>query len=205
MEQPRKVIKIADLDATTLLGTEVEADISPDLPRRQWLYAWLLNPNIPGNHQKSVDKWIAILIVLNLFAMVLEHVPAIFEPYKNWFHAFDAFSVGVFVIEYLTRFYLAPEDEEFKAKGNPRLSYMASPFAIIDLLAILPYLLQAFVPVDLRALRFLRLLRISAIVDGCFSLIVHGETASARKRWEGAQAPGWNVAQSSTISLKRAV
>ena len=47
--------------------------------------------------------------------------------------------------------------------------------------------------------------RISAIVDGCFSLIVHGETASARKRWEGAQAPGWNVAQSSTISLKRAV
>ena len=163
MEQPRKVIKIADLDATTLLGTEVEADISPDLPRRQWLYAWLLNPNIPGNHQKSVDKWIAILIVLNLFAMVLEHVPAIFEPYKNWFHAFDVFSVVVFVIEYLTRFYLAPEDEEFKAKGNPRLSYMASPFAIIDLLAILPFLLQAFVPVDLRALRFLRLLRILKI------------------------------------------
>ena len=163
MEQPRKVIKIADLDATSLLGTEVEADISPDLPRRQWLYAWLLNPNIPGNHQKSVDKWIAILIVLNLFAMVLEHVPAIFEPYKNWFHAFDVFSVGVFVIEYLTRFYLAPEDEEFKAKGNPRLSYMASPFAVIDLLAILPFLLQAFVPVDMRALRFLRLLRILKI------------------------------------------
>jgi hypothetical protein len=50
-----------------------------------------------------------------------------------------------------------------------------------------------------------RLVRISAIVDGCFSLIVHGETASARMRWSGAQAPGWNVAQSSTISLKRAV
>ena len=163
MEQPRKSIKIADLDATTLLGTDVEADISPDLPRRQWLYAWLLNPNIPGNHQKSVDKWIAILIVLNLFTMVLEQIPAIFEPYKNWFHAFDVFSVVVFVIEYLTRFYLAPEDEEFKAKGNPRLSYMASPFAIIDLLAILPFLLQAFVPVDLRALRFLRLLRILKI------------------------------------------
>lgn len=163
MEQPRKAIKIDDLDASTLLGTNVEADISPDLPRRQWLYAWLLNPNIPGNHQKSVDKWIAILIVVNLFTMVLEQIPAIFEPYKNWFHAFDVFSVVVFVIEYLTRFYLAPEDEEFKAKGNPRLSYIASPFAIIDLLAILPFLLQAFVPVDLRALRFLRLLRILKI------------------------------------------
>ena len=163
MEQPRKAIKIADLDAATLLGAEVEADISPDLPRRQWLYAWLLNPNIPGNFQKSVDKWIAILIIANLFSMVLEQVPAIFEPYKNWFHAFDVFSIVVFVIEYLTRFYLAPEDEEFKAKGNPRLSYMASPFAVIDLLALLPFLLQAFVPVDLRALRFLRLLRILKI------------------------------------------
>jgi len=163
MEQPRKAIKIADLDAAHLIGAEVEADISPDLPRRQWLYAWLLNPNIPGNYQKSVDKWIAILIIANLFTMVLEQVPAIFEPYKNWFHAFDVFSIIVFVIEYLTRFYLAPEDEEFKAKGNPRLAYMASPFAIIDLLAILPFFLQAFVPVDLRALRFLRLLRILKI------------------------------------------
>jgi len=163
MEEPRKAIKIADLDAAALLGAEVEADISPDLPRRQWLYAWLLNPNIPGNYQKSLDKWIAILIIANLFSMVLEQVPAIFEPYQAWFYAFDVFSIVVFVIEYLTRFYLAPEDEEFKAKGNPRLSYMASPFAIIDLLAIVPFFLQAFVPVDLRALRFLRLLRILKI------------------------------------------
>ena len=163
MEEPRKAIRIADLDAAALLGAEVEADISPDLPRRQWLYAWLLNPNIPGNYQKSVDKWIAILIIANLFSMVLEQVPAIFEPYQAWFHAFDVFSIVVFVIEYITRFYLAPEDEEFKAKGNPRLSYMASPFAIIDLLAIVPFFLQAFVPVDLRALRFLRLLRILKI------------------------------------------
>ena len=160
MEEPRKAIQIADLDAAALLGAEVEADISPDLPRRQWLYAWLLDPNVPGNYQKSVDKWIAILIIANLFSMVLEQVPAIFEPYQAWFHAFDVFSIVVFVIEYLTRFYLAPEDEEFKAKGNPRLSYMASPFAIIDLLAIAPFYLQAFLPVDLRVLRALRLLRI---------------------------------------------
>jgi hypothetical protein len=45
-------------------------------------------------------------------------------------------------------------------------------------------------------------LRISAIVDACFSLIVDGETASSRARRGVAQAPGLNVAQSSTISLK---
>ena len=45
--------------------------------------------------------------------------------------------------------------------------------------------------------------RISAIVDARFSLIVDGETASSRVRRGGAQAPGRNVAQPSTISLKR--
>ena len=47
-------------------------------------------------------------------------------------------------------------------------------------------------------------LRISVIVDGCFSLIVDGETAASKGRWGSAQALGLNVAQSSTISLKRA-
>ncbi len=46
-------------------------------------------------------------------------------------------------------------------------------------------------------------LRISAIVDAHFSLIVDGETASQRTRRGGAQALALNVAQSSTISLKR--
>jgi len=45
-------------------------------------------------------------------------------------------------------------------------------------------------------------LRISAIVDARFSLIVDGETASRRTRRGGAQALGLNVVQSSTISLK---
>ncbi len=152
--------RIIDLDAKTLMGADVEADISPDLPRRQWLYAWLLDPNIEGNYQKFLDKWIGLLIVANLFTLVFEHVPAIYEPYKHWFHIFDVFSVTVFVIEYLTRLYLAPEDEEFKKGKFPRFAYIFSPFAIIDFLAVAPFFLQAFIPVDLRALRTLRLLRI---------------------------------------------
>ena len=42
-----------------------QVNISIDLPFRQWLYAWLLDPKIEGNHQKSLDKWIVILIVAN--------------------------------------------------------------------------------------------------------------------------------------------
>ena len=153
-------ISIKDLDVTHILVAETEANISSDLPMRKWLHAWLLDPHIPGNLQKGFDRWIGILIVVNLFALVFEHVPAVYEANKQWFHYFDIFSVGVFTFEYLLRLYLAPEDEEFKNKSNPRARYVSSPFAIIDFLAVAPFYLQAFIPIDLRVLRFLRLLRI---------------------------------------------
>ena len=137
-----------------------QVNISSDLPFRKWLYSWLLDPHIEGNYQKSIDKWIVILIVGNLFALVFEQIPAIFNAYEKWFHFFDIFSVVVFTIEYLLRFYLAPEDEEFKKRKYARGSYVVSPFALIDLIAILPFFLQAFISVDLRYLRSLRLLRI---------------------------------------------
>jgi voltage-gated potassium channel Kch len=151
-------MQINDLEAQLI--TDHEAHISSDLPFREWLYAWLLNPNIEGNYQKTIDRWIAILIVANLFVLIFEHVPAINALYSTWFHYFDVASVVIFSIEYLVRFYLAPEDEEFKKHRFARAKYATSPFAIIDLIAILPFFLQAFISIDLRYLRFLRLLRI---------------------------------------------
>ncbi|MFY8053982.1 MAG: ion transporter, partial [Limnohabitans sp.] len=151
---------LKDLDVEALLGKEQEADIPRDLPMRKWLYSWLLDPNIPGNFQKAMDKWVSYLIIANLFSLMFEHVPAVFEPNKHWFEWFDIFSVAVFTIEYLLRLYLAPEDEEFKNRKNARLAFVRSPFAIIDFLAVAPFYLQSFIPIDLRILRFLRLLRI---------------------------------------------
>ena len=151
-------MQINDLEAQLI--TDHEAHISSNLPFREWLYCWLLNPNIEGNYQKTIDRWIAILIVANLFVLIFEHVPAINALYSTWFHYFDVASVVIFTIEYLVRFYLAPEDEEFKKHRFARAKYATSPFAIIDLVAILPFFLQAFISIDLRYLRFLRLLRI---------------------------------------------
>ena len=151
---------IKDLDIHAILGEEEEAQIDSNLPFRKWLYSWLLDPNIPGNYHKTIDKWISILIIANLFSLVFEHVPAVFEPHKTWFEFFDIFSVAVFTIEYLVRFYLAPEEEEFKDKKMARFAFVSSPLAIIDFLAVAPFYLKSFIPIDLRVLRFLRLLRI---------------------------------------------
>jgi voltage-gated potassium channel len=155
-----KTIYLKDLNVASLLGKHEEAHIPSDLPMRKWLFSWLLDTNIPGNMQKSVDKWLGILIVANLFSLLFEQVPAVFEPNKQWFHIFDIFSVAVFTVEYLLRLYMAPEDPEFNKKKFARLGFVSSPFAIIDFLAVAPFYLQAFLPVDLRVLRALRLLRI---------------------------------------------
>gem|GEM_PF-5527852 len=50
------------------------------VPLRRWMYRWLLDPETDGNHQAAVDRFIALLIVANLAALVFEHVPAIYGP-----------------------------------------------------------------------------------------------------------------------------
>ena len=142
-------------------NTEIaQTVVSDKLPLRKWLYSWLLDPAIEGNYHKTIENFIALLIVGNLFALLLEQVPGIVEPNRQLFHWFDVISVAVFTIEYLARWYLAPEDSEFSKARLPRLKYFFSPFALIDLAAIAPFYLAAIINVDLRVLRALRLLRI---------------------------------------------
>lgn len=156
-----KTIYLKDIDAQALLHEDnAEISIPKGLPFRKMLYSWLLDPNIKGNYQKTVDNSIALLILLNLLALLFEHVPRIYEPYQFWFHYFDIFSVVVFTVEYVFRFYFAVEDAEFKSSRFPRFTYVKSPFALIDLIAIAPFYLQFFIAIDLRVLRILRLLRI---------------------------------------------
>ena len=193
--EEKTYVSIDDLDVKSIIGTDIEANISNDLPLRKWLYAWLLDPTIEGNYQKFFDKWISILIVFNLFALLFEQVPAIFEPYQHWFHYFDLFSVAVFTLEYLLRFYMAPEDPDFAAKRNARTSYIFSPFAIIDLLAIAPFYLKYLgIPLDLRALRFLRLLRIlklfRIIVPAYQAFVKANEGRTLRQKIHALVFPG---------------
>jgi len=180
-------------DAPEIHGYNRHADISQGLPVRKWIYSWLLDPNIPGNYQKDIDRWIAILIVSNLFVLLFEHIPSIYEPNKSLFHAFDIFSVAIFTVEYFLRFYLAPEDHEFKGKGYAHLRYVSSPFAIIDFLAVAPFYLQAFIPVDLRMLRFLRLLRIlklfRVLIPAVKGFVIANRGRSFRKKMHALVFP----------------
>ena len=101
-------------------------------------------------------------------SLIAENIPVIFEPYKQAFHFFELFSLGAFTVEYVLRWYVAPEDPEFSQSGLPRFAFMRSGYALIDLAAILPFYLSMFalIAIDLRMMRALRLLRLAKLF-GC--------------------------------------
>ena len=124
------------------------------------MYSFLLDPEVKGNLQGPIESFIALLILLNVGLMLLETIPQIYEPYAKLFHGIDTVSIYIFTLEYVVRFALSPYQRDLAGKRFPRLSYAASPFAVIDLLSILPFYLSAFIALDLRVLRVLRLLRL---------------------------------------------
>src|SRR5688572_26319993 len=109
------------------------------------------------------DVSLAVLIVLNVAAVMLETVASLEQRYHHVFTAFEIFSVVVFTIEYLLRLWACTVEPEFAHPVWGRLRYATRPMAIIDLLAILPSLLP-FVWVDLRFIRVLRLMRLLRVL-----------------------------------------
>ena len=110
---------------------------------------------------KIFDAFIVTLILLNIAAFMAETVKSIHEQYGAGLWAFEVFSVGVFTLEYLARLWTAVE-VPFLAKLSPwqaRLRLARRGGLIIDLLAILPFYLAMILPIDLRILRVLRLIR----------------------------------------------
>lgn len=123
----------------------------------------LLHPEIVGDSRwdKVINSFIIILIILNVTAVMLETVPSFHDSRgeQQFFHYFDLFSVIIFTIEYVLRVWSSNHEEKYKHPITGRIKYMLSAGALIDLLAILPFYLHAFVAFDLRMLRILRLLR----------------------------------------------
>lgn len=127
----------------------------------------LLNLTIPGDrHRVLFDFLLVALIAANVLAVMLESMDNVFQRYREFFHAFELFSVVIFSAEYACRLWVAPERRRLQVRRLSalmcRLTWARSASAIIDLLAFAPfYLIQMglFGGLDLRFLRALRLLR----------------------------------------------
>jgi len=114
--------------------------------------------------ERNLNIYLMGLIFLNVLAVILETEEALFLRYRSYFHWFEVISVVIFSLEYLLRLWSWTENKKYKQPFLGRIKYTFTPMALIDLLAILPFYLPMFIPVDLRFLRALRLFRIFRIL-----------------------------------------
>ncbi|MBQ8088512.1 MAG: ion transporter [Clostridia bacterium] len=106
---------------------------------------------------RAFDLTIMALIVLSVTAIVLQSFENLALRFANWFTAFECVTVAVFTLEYAARIWTA--DLLYPNAEHPRLKYILSPMALVDLCAILPFYLP-FLGFDMRFLRLVRLFRL---------------------------------------------
>ncbi len=128
--------------------------------RRERVYELLERPSRADRLSTAIEMGLVLLIVANVAAVALETVREIDARWHDAFRVFDAISVAVFTVEYALRLWASPEREPKRPAGAARLRYAVTPIALVDLAAILPFYLSLVFPIDLAALRVLRLLRV---------------------------------------------
>ncbi|MDZ4064197.1 MAG: ion transporter [Coriobacteriia bacterium] len=120
----------------------------------------------PDDHSRIIDWYdisLAILIVLNVIAVVLESVDSIGVPLATYFTAFEIFSVAIFTLEYVLKLWACTADPRYSRPLVGRLHYVITPMVVIDLAAFAPFYMW-FLPLDLRFLRVMRLFRLLRVL-----------------------------------------
>ncbi|HET7289235.1 MAG TPA: ion transporter [Thermodesulfobacteriota bacterium] len=122
------------------------------------------------------------LIVLNVIAVILETVDSIEARFGAFFNVFNDVSIVIFTVEYLLRLWTCTVDERYRHPVTGRIKYIFSAFALVDLIAILPFYLPFVTTVDLRFLRVLRLLTLLKMTRYADEFKLFGNVLRAKRR-----------------------
>ena len=121
---------------------------------KQRVYEILCKGDEGDKASRIVDWTIVLLVLLTAATVILESFPDIAQRYSGIFHGLEVIIITTFTIEYLLRVWTA--DLLYPEEKYPRLKYVTSFMAMIDLMAVLPFWLP-FISADLRALHLLRI------------------------------------------------
>jgi voltage-gated potassium channel len=129
---------------------------------RQKIFAMMEPTGHSGRLHFYVDNFLIFWVALSIFCVIIESVESIHLVFHQMFDWVDTVAFTVFIVEYLLRLYSAAENPKFSQFKLPRLAYVRSWQAVIDLLTILPFILEVLLPyqLDLRFLRVFRLARL---------------------------------------------
>ena len=130
-----------------------------DLRRR--VYQVLEQGPVGDRLSTAVDRFLVLLIVVNLLAVALESMPQYQARYAALFALVEYLSLVVFTVEYGLRLWCAVEHgpHQHLAARRARMKYALSTAGIIDLIAVLPFWFAMFLPGDLRFVLVFRMVR----------------------------------------------
>jgi len=127
---------------------------------RAKVFAMLEPTGHSGRLHTYIDNFIVFWVALSITCVVFETVVSVQVLFAAEFYVIDVMAFTIFTIEYIARVYSAPENPKYRHR-MARWAHIRSGQAIIDLLAILPFVLESLFSqhLDLRFLRVFRLMR----------------------------------------------
>jgi voltage-gated potassium channel len=142
-----------------------------------------LDPSARPEGLSIANRIVIVLILAAVASAVIETEPLISSGRERLFRDLEILFGLAFLLEYLLRLWVADLSPDCAASRYPRLKFVTSPAAIIDLMSILPALF-AFAggaTLALRFVRFFRILRLARL--GRFSQAWRdlGEAVSSRR------------------------
>lgn len=140
---------------------------------RRTLYVHLAAGAWPRRGLSPVNKAVTALVLASVVLVVLETEATLAAPHADAFALVNLVIAAAFSVEYLTRLWVMGEDEAYAGLSG-RLRYALTPAALVDLLAILPFLV-GLVGADAFLIRVFRLVRI-------FTLAKLGRYSAAMRR-----------------------
>ena len=128
---------------------------------RAKVFAMLEPTGHSGRLHTYIDNFIVFWIALSITCVVFETVASVHALFATEFMVIDVIAFSIFTLEYIARVYSAPENPKYKHLRMPHWAHVRTGQAIIDLLTILPFILESLFSqhLDLRFLRVFRLMR----------------------------------------------
>ncbi|MBA5777706.1 ion transporter [Stappia sp. F7233] len=142
----------------------------------------LLEKGVTGDPLgRRVNLVLVVFILLTVVVALLDTVPELAQAHDRLFGMAEAIAGIVFLAEYAARLWVADLHPPLRRFGpfGARLHYALQPAALIDLLAVLPFIAAVFLPdaalktiVIIRLVRFLKLARYSPALRSLINAIV---------------------------------
>ena len=145
----------------------------------------VIQPAAKGHVASRIfDLFIMLLIFVSIASVFMATFP-LSRPTIRVLIRVERTSIIVFTVEYLLRIWTADLLYPELTARRARIRYMLSGMALIDLIAILPFYLPMFLPVNLvglRAVRLVRLLRIFKLNRYSDALLAIGDVFRRKSR-----------------------